>query len=108
MDKDLDGHCQSVTTSLPGGEEKDKKNVLSWVHLVNCRVALSCGFAHRHAVIPIRIFSSLYFYPKAWKLLVIAGAQPIYAPHEAQMGLQSLAQANIWRSYKPQVHRRVR
>ena len=32
MDEDIDDQCRLTTTSsLPGGQEKDKKNVLQWV-----------------------------------------------------------------------------
>lgn len=35
MDEDIDGQCHLTTTSsLPGGQEKDKRNALQWVILV--------------------------------------------------------------------------
>lgn len=34
MDEDVDGQCHLTTTSLPGDQEKDKRNVLQWVILV--------------------------------------------------------------------------
>lgn len=34
MDEDIDGQCHLTTTSLSGGQEKDKRNVLQRVILV--------------------------------------------------------------------------